>query len=203
MLTARYVLVVFFAIFGIGAIVIASNIGPLTEQEEYLDYDTPIMVTQKLVEDNFLSTSSLKESLVVRLNWGVKGLDRSDVGAWDPKDMGELIWDEDFNVAPKANQQNLIDLCIDLRDNNEFVKDNEVRCWILDMNEWLKQSYDIELPLDDEEQFNSLLLEFAFTDENGIDLQRDFSIGFDAKTNRLKYMNISAQSIGNIRDSRE
>ena len=46
----------------------------------------------------------MKETLVVKLNWGVKDLDRSEVGAWDPADIGELVWDDEFTVKPRRNQ---------------------------------------------------------------------------------------------------
>jgi len=56
-----------------------------------------------LVEENFSSTSSLKEAIVIKLNWGVEGLDRENVGLWDPEDLGEIVWDNSFTVAPKEN----------------------------------------------------------------------------------------------------
>jgi len=37
------------------------------------------------------------------MTWGVKDLDRSDVGLWDPEDLGELVWDEGFTVSPEEN----------------------------------------------------------------------------------------------------
>ena len=61
------------------------------------------MRLQKDVELNFPSTTSLKDSLNVRLNWGVKELDRSNVGAWDALNAGELVWDETLTVTPRAN----------------------------------------------------------------------------------------------------
>lgn len=90
-------------VVGIAAGVIASGIGPLTKQEDYLPRDHPVIITQTLVEENFSSTSSLKEAIVIKLNWGVEGLNRENVGLWDPEDLGEIIWDDSFTVAPKAN----------------------------------------------------------------------------------------------------
>ena len=43
MFKLRYFLVVGFAILGVAAGVVASNIGPLTKQEEYLPRDDPLM----------------------------------------------------------------------------------------------------------------------------------------------------------------
>ena len=41
-----------------------------------------------------LQSSSDLEALVVKINWGVKGLDRSGISNWDPNDMGKLVWDD-------------------------------------------------------------------------------------------------------------
>ena len=69
------------------------------------------------IEEEFDSAANVGYILDVRLNWGVKDLDRSDAGLWDPKKMGKLIWDDNFTVSPKANQEALMGLCVDLRDN--------------------------------------------------------------------------------------
>lgn len=55
------------------------------------------------------------------------------MGSWDPDDLGKIVWDETFTVAPRENQQALMNLCVDLRDKFELVKSNVVSCWILDM----------------------------------------------------------------------
>lgn len=40
----RYVIIVAFSLLGIAAAVVASNIGPLTEPEEYLPNDHPLII---------------------------------------------------------------------------------------------------------------------------------------------------------------
>ena len=58
---------------------------------------------QNEIKDHFTSSASLNEAIVVKLNWGIKDLDRSNVGLWDSKDMGRLVWDEEFTVSPRRN----------------------------------------------------------------------------------------------------
>ena len=65
--------------------------------------DHPLVVTQKLIQDTFSTTSSQKGAFVVSIVWGVKDLDRSNVALWDANDMGELVWDNSFDIAPEAN----------------------------------------------------------------------------------------------------
>ena len=99
----RYVIVALLGVLGLTAAVIGMQIGPLTEQEKLLPPDHPSMIVQELLEANFTSTTAAKEALVVRFNWGVAGLNRDNVGAWDPDDLGELIWDDTFNIYPPEN----------------------------------------------------------------------------------------------------
>ena len=66
-------------------------------------------------------------------------MDRSNVGAWDALNAGELVWDETLTVTPRANQAALLDLCDDLRNNREdIVKDKSITCWIDFMNDYVK-----------------------------------------------------------------
>ena len=82
------------------ATIAASGIGPLTEQEEFLPKEHELMVLLKDVGERFPSASNLKDSIVVNLNWGIKGLDRDDVGSWDAAELGKIEWDDTFTVAP-------------------------------------------------------------------------------------------------------
>ena len=52
----------------------------------------------------------------------------------------------------------------------------------------------VELPLDNEEEFNLYLLGFISEDERGQDYVSEQSLGFDLDTGRLKYMNFIANS---------
>ena len=85
---------------GIGAGIVASGIGPLTEPEEYLPNEHELIVLQRDIEGKFTSSAGIKEALVVNINWGIKDLDRSEVGLWDPEVIGKIVWDEDFTVSP-------------------------------------------------------------------------------------------------------
>lgn len=88
---------------------------------------------QSTLETNF------DTDIVVNLNWGVKDLDRSNVGSWEPSEMGEIIWDDDFTVVPAENQQALLDLCDDLlSDNNTLVSAKQVTCWVKDFDYFVK-----------------------------------------------------------------
>ena len=79
------------------------------------------------VFDTGLGTPS---TLSVQVTWGVKELDRSQIKDWDPTDVGILVWDDKFNVAPPENQQAIFDFCEMLEFESDVVKDGIVECWI-------------------------------------------------------------------------
>ena len=96
----RYALVFIFFTFGAICIYFGSQIGPLSKQEEFLPNDHPMMVLQKDVESSFPAGGNMKDSIVVNLNWGIEGLDRSGTALWDSDDLGKLIWDQTFTLLP-------------------------------------------------------------------------------------------------------
>ena len=104
-----------------------------------LPKDHPLVKTRKLISDQFSTTSSQKDAFVVSMVWGVKDLDRSNVSLWDPNDIGELVWDDEFDIAPVENQQTLLDLCAELSDDHALVRDDDVKCWIHDMDMFVRQ----------------------------------------------------------------
>ena len=134
----RYIIVAVLSILGAVGIGIATQIGPLTEPDELLPDDHPMVKTGKLISDEFVTTTDQSGAFLVSIVWGVKDLDRSEVGLWDPEVLGELVWDDQFDVSPEENQKSVMKLCEDLRDDHELVKDNEVICWIQDMDIWLR-----------------------------------------------------------------
>lgn len=85
-----------------------------------------------------------------------------------------------------------MDLCLELRDESDLVKNQMVTCWILDLNEFIKNDSkgSKELPLESEDEFNAYLKRFVSEDENGIDHLRGHRLGFDLKTGQLKYMHV-------------
>lgn len=52
------------------------------------------------------------------MTWGVSGIDKEDVSMWDSEYLGEIEWDNNFNLAPENNQNYLYNLCQDLKDNS-------------------------------------------------------------------------------------
>lgn len=68
-----------------------------------LPADHPILVAQNIITDEFRSLANQEDAFLVDIVWGVEDLDRSNVDTWDPESLGELIWDEKFDITPAAN----------------------------------------------------------------------------------------------------
>ena len=65
--------------------------------------NNPLVVTQKIMLNEFKAGEGTPSSLQIQITWGIKGMDRSQVGAWDAFNVGVLEWDEEFTVSPVEN----------------------------------------------------------------------------------------------------
>ena len=121
------------SLFGFVALYFALQMAPLNKQEELFPDDHPIMTLKATLENEFTETADSQDTLNVVIHWGIKDLDRSEVGPWDSDSAGVLIWDDDFTILPKENQQALLDFCKNLRENADLVFEKRVTCWIEEM----------------------------------------------------------------------
>lgn len=106
------VIVLVFMIWTITAAIFASKLTPLSKEEEFLPPDHQLTKISEIVEENY---SGGIINLGIDIYWGVEGIDKSDVGRWSPENIGEVIWDEKFDLTPIENQQNVMDFCEDLK----------------------------------------------------------------------------------------
>ena len=96
-----------------------------------------------------------------------------------------------------------MDLCLDLRDNFDLVKNNAVTCWILDMADFVKDctnpaiaaedkvqgctpelagSVQLEMPFADEAVFNTYFYKGFLKSEKGSDYVLSQDLGLDKST---------------------
>ena len=61
-----------------------------------------------LMLNEFKAGEGTPSSLQISITWGILEMDRSNVDPWDPKDVGKLVWDENFTIAPPDNQVALL-----------------------------------------------------------------------------------------------
>ena len=118
------------------AIYTAKDIGPLTEQEDFLPEDNTLTIVGRTLRNEFPGSSS--NALKVWIFWGVKNISKDDVGSWDSSDLGKVEMDPNFSLSSKESQQNILDFCDDLK-KQDFVLNEKVSCWLKDtFDAWLK-----------------------------------------------------------------
>ena len=118
---ARYLILIIMTAFGCLAFSFAIQMSPLTKQEELLPDGHPVLEIKDVLMNEFTETVNSQDTLNVVIHWGIKDLDRSEVGKWDSYYVGNLIWDEQFTMLPARNQQALLEFCESLRANETIV----------------------------------------------------------------------------------
>lgn len=74
----------------------------------------------------------------VTVFWGVKDIDREGENQWDPEFIGEVIWDDKFDMSTVAAQTFLKNLCAELFDTDFAVSDEKTQsCWIRDFEDYV------------------------------------------------------------------
>lgn len=109
----RFIIIFLFAIWLVISIIIAVDIGPLTEEEEFLPSDHPYMTIQKKIRENFSGQGA--RTIKIFVFWGIKSINNAKVGKWNPDELGELEWDDSFQFAPIDSQKELMYFCNDLK----------------------------------------------------------------------------------------
>ena len=125
-----------FIVFGITIIWVAICIWRISLFTTAKDPIQRLPDDNKLRKLDILATNGFHSALdtgkiEVSFIWGIKSIDKSGVGRWDSSNLGKLIYDDTFNLAPVANQQRILDICTDLR-NSDLVDNRVVTCWLED-----------------------------------------------------------------------
>jgi len=76
------------------------------ENHEILKYFNEILVQ--------FHTDAGTNLLSVSLMFGVKDLSRKGLSRWDQNNLGTVVWDRSFTMAPKENQIYMDKFCADL-----------------------------------------------------------------------------------------
>jgi len=100
-----------------------TQLGPLTEQENFVPEDHPVLQAADIAQEEFYSGDT-DIALRIEFVWGISGLDKSDVSMWDPFNSGKIVWDNQMDLSPKANQQAILEFCdkleVIIEESNSF-----------------------------------------------------------------------------------
>lgn len=120
----------------------------------------------------------------IHVYWGVKDIDKSDASMWDAHYIGEVLWDDSFDLYPKDAQMSLVNFCQELRSEkaSHIVLDSKASCWIDTFENWYKLKNKIKSdksiwPLEPT-QFKTELNEFVKNSREGKNLVNENKLGF-------------------------
>jgi predicted RND superfamily exporter protein len=94
----RYFIILVFVLWTVFAVDRSLGLGPLTQREEYLPLDHPLILTRDTIENDFVAGSGTN-SIRVSIYFGIKDINKEKVSMWDPEDLGEIIYDDDFDMS--------------------------------------------------------------------------------------------------------
>ena len=133
--------------------------------------------------------------LTVNFVWGLKGINKEDVGKYDPIDLGKLIWDDNFDITEEINQLRLFDICEALK-KSPLIFDNEITCFLYDFKYFLANKT-VAFPVNKNNFVKELKL-FAQTGP-GVKLESKYSFGII--NDKVKFINVEVISKRNARGS--
>ena len=205
----KYPIVIIFLLWiGVNAC-LAEGMDPLESELKYMDEDHYIQKSFSMLQD--YKSLPTQYSVQVYLVWGVKDLDESDNNYWDSYDIGEPVWDDDFQLAggtTTVKQSRFLEICNIVQASPLVLNDSSaVECPMLAFKTWLgSQQPPIAFPVPDK-LFMPLLINFTRMDPVGMKMTKDFLIGLEKQEDgisyKLKMMKIKAASVCKIQDSWE
>ena len=74
--------------------------GPQTEQPAFISEENPIWKPIQVITDEFPSDPAGFDDVTVF--WGTEDIDREGETPWDAEFIGDLIWDEKFDMSSAA-----------------------------------------------------------------------------------------------------
>lgn len=93
----RFVIVIFSLVwFGLSCFY-APQMGPQTEQPAFISEENPIWKPIQVMSDEFPADAEGYSD--VTIFWGTNDIDREGETPWDPDFIGELLWDEKFDMS--------------------------------------------------------------------------------------------------------
>ncbi|KAJ5077047.1 hypothetical protein M0811_00367 [Anaeramoeba ignava] len=193
-----FLIILFLIMMGLG-IFGTTHLQPASEPAQFLKKNNPIRRPFD-IQNSYFQMADVPYGY--HIGWGISGLDRSTVDPMDTENLGEVIYDGDWNPTTEEAQLYFIDVCQKVR-NLSVIKDHQIFCFMEDFRDYINN-----LTLSGEYNgfpvnssiFNTALLSYAqYYGDDTVDAEsfkvRSYyqaGIRFDEKTSRLLYFAIIA-----------
>lgn len=169
--------------------------------ERYFPPDHPNSLALDVMIGGF-NDGKVGQSIVVDLMWGLKGIDKSDVYYYNASDIGEPLWDEEFDMTPSENQLYLYNFCQMIKKKNEMLfHKGSITCWLENFKKYLdrkKQDFPIEKTKSRTQEENFMYWLNRFVKESKLGRAHVTSTDIGIVDGKLKYMKFVAKSAGEV-----
>ena len=197
------IFVVFVGLFITGSFFTA-KLQPPTEQEQWFPDDHMFTkYTAKSGPNGPFQRSSSDRVAAVSIAWGVSDMDGSEIGKWDPDNVGKIIWDDGFDIRSPAAQLHVLETCeqavarpcaVDGCTGGMLVRNAERHCFMETFKAWVEDK-NMTFPLPREAFVDEL---YRFHSNSTASKQHRTDIGFksDAATGEtvLKFARVKFNS---------
>ena len=96
---SRYIILALFIVWIGFASAFASQIGPLTEEEEFIPKYHPNVRVWTIFGENFTRENERSENVEINLVWGTQDINREGENMWDPEFIGQIVFNEEFDLT--------------------------------------------------------------------------------------------------------
>ena len=93
----RWLILVLFTGWTGYACYIAKDVRPLSSEEKMFKPDHPVSIIGEILKNDF-GNGNLR-GLDVTVFWGVKNLNKADTSMWVPEDIGQVIFEDEFDLS--------------------------------------------------------------------------------------------------------
>ena len=109
----------------------------LTKAEQFFPDDHPLEISLQHLNNKYYQSEG-DPAVKVRFVWGVEGIDQDGVVIWDPEDIGQPIWDDEFSTNTKLAQRHILKICDDMEKliQTEMRTNTSVKCFMKSFIKW-------------------------------------------------------------------
>lgn len=88
--------------------------------EEYFEED--YYITQAFAKTvSGFNDGDYAQTIVVDIMWGVDTINKTKVDFFNASDIGEPIWDHDFDMSSVENQKQIYDFCMLVKNQSDIL----------------------------------------------------------------------------------
>ncbi|KAJ3449434.1 sterol-sensing domain [Anaeramoeba flamelloides] len=193
----RYLIILIFLSLLVFFSIKASQLKPAEEPAQFLPDDLPLMKAVNLEESGFAQKENVLTGYIL---WGIETIDRTGVDPLETQELGEVIYDKEFEPSSQESQNYIIQVCDQVK-KESWVENGKIICFMEKFRDYINDETNHTFPVEPN-NFAPVLSNFtnwAVTNilekgnsqgYLGLEPFLDSSIKFDQKTEQLRFFSI-------------